>query len=176
MSNISAKVSFHTMLWIGLGLLLVLALVILVLVKKKDNLVVKKVRKFLHGVGEGFTSFRQMQRKGEFLLQTLLLWGCYWLMTWLMLYAVQGLSHLNAVDGVLTMVLGSFGVIAPTNGGLGAYHAILKVGMPFLFGVSADDSLLFATLSHESQMLFIILLGLIAYVQVFIRNPKIHNS
>ncbi|GHT68791.1 dolichol-P-glucose synthetase [Bacteroidia bacterium] len=171
-NNISAKFSSPTILWIGLGLLLTLVLVILFLVKKKDNLVVKKVRKFLLGVGEGFTSFLLMRRKGEFLLQTLLLWGCYWLMTWLMLYAVQGLSHLNAADGVLTMVLGSFGVIAPTNGGLGAYHAILKVGMPILFDVSEDDSLLFATLSHESQMLFIIVLGLIAYVQVFIRNPN----
>ncbi|GHT10435.1 hypothetical protein AGMMS4956_01770 [Bacteroidia bacterium] len=170
-----SQISISTWLFIVLGLLIVLALAIFAL-RQKNNVVIAKVRKFLSGIKEGLTTFVYMQRKGEFLLYTLLLWTCYWLMSWWVFYAIDGLAHLGAMDGLLIMLLGSFGVVAPTNGGLGAFHAIIKLGMPFLFGASVADSLLYATLAHESQMLFVIILGFIAYWQVFVKKTIKTNA
>jgi len=113
-----------------------------------------------------------MQHRWQFLLHSLLLWTCYWLMSWLVLYAIPATAQLGAVDGLVIMVLGSFGVVAPTNGGLGAYHAITSIGMFAVFGVPENDGLLYATISHESQMLFMIILGLAAYVQLFLFTKK----
>jgi lipoprotein signal peptidase len=74
------------------------------------------------------------------------------------------------------MVLGSFGIVAPTNGGLGAFHAITSIGMLAIYGISENDGLLYATLSHESQLLFIVALGLIAYAQLFLFFAKKKTS
>jgi uncharacterized protein (TIRG00374 family) len=133
---------------------------------------VKKVWGFVKGIGDGLKSFATMQRRWQFLLHSLLLWTCYWLMAWLVLYAIPATAHLGAVDGLVIMVLGSFGIIAPTNGGLGAFHAITSIGMLSIFGIPENDGLLYATISHESQLLFMIVLGLVAYVQLFFFTRK----
>lgn len=132
----------------------------------------KKAWSFVKGIGDGLKSFAAMQHRWQFLLHSVLLWTCYWLMGWLVLYAVPATAHLGAVDGLVIMVLGSFGIVAPTNGGLGAYHAITSIGMFAIFGISENDGLLYATISHESQMLLMIILGLIAYAQLFFVKKK----
>jgi uncharacterized protein (TIRG00374 family) len=139
---------------------------------KKNNHLVQKILRFLHGIVEGLTSFVRMQRRWEFLVSTLMLWGLYWVMSWVVLYAVPSWSHLTIADGLLVMLLGSLGIVAPTNGGLGSFHAILRYGMPVLFGVSEADALSYAVLSHESQAIFIVILGLIAYILVFVKKNK----
>jgi len=138
----------------------------------RESSLIKKGRSFVKGIGDGLKSFAAMQHRRQFLLCTLLLWTCYWLMAWLVLYAVPATAQLGAVDGLVIMVLGSFGVVAPTNGGLGAYHAITSIGMFAIFGVPENDGLLYATISHESQMLVMIALGLAAYVQLFLFTKK----
>jgi uncharacterized protein (TIRG00374 family) len=129
---------------------------------------VQKIASFAKGIVVGLKTFIYMKRPWQFLLLTVALWACYWLMTWTVLLAIPATANMGAVDGLVCMVLGSFGIIAPTSGGLGAYHAVMKLGLPFLFGVSEVNALLFATISHESQALFIIILGFIAYARVFI--------
>jgi hypothetical protein len=138
----------------------------------RRHALVQKAWSFVKGIGDGLKSFAAMQRRGQFLLHSLLLWSCYWLMAWLALYAIPATAQLGAVDGLVIMVLGSFGIVAPTNGGLGAYHAITSIGMFAIFGISENDGLLYATISHESQLLFMVILGLAAYVQLFFVKKK----
>ena len=133
---------------------------------------IKKSWSFVKGIADGLKSFAAMRHRGQFLLHSVLLWTCYWCMAWLVLYAVPATAHLTAIDGLVVMVLGSFGIVAPTNGGLGAFHAITSIGMLAIYGISENDGLLYATLSHESQLLFIVALGLIAYAQLFLFFAK----
>lgn len=136
------------------------------------NSLARKVRMFLGGIVDGLKTFATMRRRWEFLLHSVLLWACYWGMSWVALFAIPATAHFGAVDGLVVMVLGSFGVVAPTNGGLGAFHAITSIGMCAIYAVPETDGLLYATLTHESQMLFIIILGVVAYVQVFLFSRK----
>jgi uncharacterized protein (TIRG00374 family) len=149
---------------------LVVTILVFLFVYKKHTRFVQKLQRFLKGIVEGFVAFRKMRCKWKFLAWTAALWCCYWTMSWLMLYAISGWEHFSAADGLLVMLLGSFGVIAPANGGLGSFHAVIKYGMPILFGVSAADALSYAVLSHESQSLIIFILGIVAYVRVFVRR------
>ncbi len=138
----------------------------------RRHALVKKGWNFVKGIGDGLKSFAAMQRRWQFLLHSVLLWTCYWLMAWLMLYSIPATAQLGPIDGLVIMVLGSFGIVAPTNGGLGAFHAITSIGMFAIFGIPENDGLLYATISHESQLLFIVALGLIAYVQLFFAKKK----
>ncbi|MDR3329278.1 MAG: flippase-like domain-containing protein [Prevotellaceae bacterium] len=138
----------------------------------RSNPLAQKIWGFFRGIKEGLKTFATMQRRGDFLLHSLLLWGCYWGMAWVVLLAIPATAGINPIDGLVVMLLGSFGIVAPTNGGLGAYHAITSIGLAAIYGIPENDGLAYATLSHESQMLFIILLGLVAYVRVFLLQKK----
>lgn len=138
----------------------------------RQNSVAQKIRKFVRGIGEGLKTFATMKRRGEFLLHSVLLWACYWGMSWVVLFAIPATAHLGAVDGLVVMALGSFGVVAPTNGGLGAFHAIISIGLYAIYAVPETDGLIYATLTHESQMIFIIILGIAAYAQIFLFSRK----
>ncbi|MDR3296940.1 MAG: flippase-like domain-containing protein [Prevotellaceae bacterium] len=130
--------------------------------------VVRKIFGFARGIWEGLKSFTAMRRRAEFVLHTVLLWICYWLMSWLVLFALPETAGFNAVDGLVVMLLGSFGMVAPTNGGIGAFHFITSLGLTYIFGVSTDSGLAYATLSHESQLIFVLILGAVSAVSVFI--------
>jgi uncharacterized membrane protein YbhN (UPF0104 family) len=151
----------------------ILALLVWALRKRlRKNSVAQKIRRFIKGIGDGLKTFASMKRRWEFLLHSVLLWACYWGMAWVVLFAIPATAHFGAVDGLVAMVLGSFGVVAPTNGGLGAFHAITAIGLHAIYAIPETDGLLYATLTHESQMLFIIILGIAAYVQVFLFSRK----
>ncbi|MDR1343419.1 MAG: flippase-like domain-containing protein [Prevotellaceae bacterium] len=136
------------------------------------NVALQKAWKFIKGIGDGLKSFAAMKRRRRFLAYSVLLWLCYWSMAWVALFAIPATANFGPLDGLVVMVLGSFGVVAPTNGGLGAFHAITSIGMYAVYAIPETDGLLYATLTHESQMLFIIILGIVAYVQLFLFSGK----
>ena len=169
----AALAQFHPSAALAAGAgaaVLLLAGVFFLLKYKKTNPAAQKARRFLRGTAEGFTAFARMRRRREFLLWTAAIWACYWSMAWLMLYSIPSWGHLTAADGLVAMLLGSLGIVAPANGGLGAFHAVIKYGIPALFGVTEADALGYAVLSHESQALFIVIFGLAAYVRVFAKK------
>ncbi|MDR0711631.1 MAG: flippase-like domain-containing protein [Prevotellaceae bacterium] len=163
----------------GIFLLLLIAIAALLVVcvwvfRKRllKNVPAQKIWKFIKGIGGGLKTFATMKRRWEFLLQTVLLWACYWGMSWVALFAIPATANIGAVDGLVVMVLGSFGIVVPTNGGLGAFHAIISIGLNAIYNIPETDGLLYATLTHESQMPFIIILGIAAYVKVFLLPGK----
>jgi uncharacterized membrane protein YbhN (UPF0104 family) len=142
------------------------------------SVAVQKIWTRVMGVGDGLKTFAAIKRRWEFLLHSAFLWLCYWGMSWVVLLAIPATSGLGLVDGLVVMALGSFGVVAPTNGGLGAFHAITTLGMYAIYAIPETDGLLYATLTHESQMLFIIILGIVAYAQLFllpVKKKKCHE-
>jgi glycosyltransferase 2 family protein len=128
-----------------------------------------KVLSLFWGLIDGLKSVFTMKKRKTFLGYTLLIWFLYWLMTWVLLFATQPTSSLGAVDGFFILVIGSFGMAAPVQGGIGAFHVITAMALS-IYGISWDDGLVFATISHGSQTLFVILLGLMFSVLFFLRS------
>ncbi len=96
-------------------------------------------------------------------------------MTWLLVFSTKATSDLSIVDSLFVMVVGSFGMIVPVQGGFGAFHIITATGLG-LFGISREDGLVFATIAHESQTILLIVLGTISMAVLFIKKkPKPTN-
>lgn len=136
-----------------------------------------KINDFVKGIVEGLTAFRKMQRKGLFLLLTGLIWLLYWLMVYLCVFSIEATANMDLNDGWMLLVVGSFGIVAPVQGGIGAYHAIMVAFLTHLPHrvISSDDALVFATLSHTNQTIMIIVVGFISLlVMFFTRNRKGH--
>jgi hypothetical protein len=112
-----------------------------------------------------------MRHLGLFLFYTLGIWVCYWLTSYLTMFAIPATSSLTAADALFLMVMGSLGWLAPVQGGFGAYHFMIILGLG-LYNISSDKGAIFATISHESQALSQIFFGFISLVVVFFATRK----
>jgi hypothetical protein len=61
----------------------------------------------------------------------------------------------------MVMVMGSIGMIAPVQGGIGTFHALVAFIL-ISYGLSEDQGKIFAAIIHGSQVVTIIALGLLA--------------
>jgi hypothetical protein len=89
--------------------------------------------------------------------------------------ALPATSSLTAADGLLLMVLGSLGWIVPVPGGFGSFHTLVAWGL-MMYGISFEEGVIFATLSHETQVLVMVFFGLIALFAVSLTKNKLNQK
>ena len=163
---------------------ILLLLLISVFAFKKFKSRIAKIalyQKFAHlvsGFLTGILSIKKLKKKGWFLLHTIIIWSMYFLMTYLCFFSLPATSHLGVAQGLTVLSIGSFGIVAPVPGGIGAYHFIVKAILFELYGIVATSAASFATVSHFIQTLLIIIGGAVSYflILVYLRNKKVENN
>jgi len=137
----------------------------------------EKILTFIKGLKEGLNSIKNMKKKSAFWFHTCSIWIMYFLMTYICFFSMTETSHLSFGAGIFLLVLGGIGMVIPTPGGIGSYHAIVMIGLSVLgvgtasFGVGSDTSnpaLLFPTIIHAGQTLMAIIMGLIGLLILFL--------
>jgi hypothetical protein len=132
--------------------------------------------KFFQGLGEGITAAFRMKNKWGFFAYTLIIWIGYWLCSLWTLRALPAADALDGWDALFLMVVGSLGWIVPVQGGFGAYHFIVAMTLMPVYGFDKPTGLLFATLSHESQIVQMLLCGLISLVSWTLYRRKMKTN
>ena len=147
----------------------------------KDSKFYEKALVFIEGLKEGFTSIKNMKRKSAFWFHSFSIWIMYFLMTYICFFSMQETSHLSVSDGLFLLVLGGIGMVVPTPGGVGSYHAIVMIGLSVLgvgtvfLGEGGDPSnpaLLFPTIVHIAQTLVAIIMGSIGLLILFLSKKR----
>lgn len=147
----------------------------------KNSKIYEKVLTFIDGLKEGVKSIKNMKRKSVFWFHTFSIWGMYFLMTYVCFYCMEETSHLTAGDGLFLLVLGGIGMVIPTPGGVGSYHAIVMIGLSVLGvgtvylgegGDPTNPALIFPTVVHVAQTLVAIIMGLIGLLVLFLSKKK----
>ncbi len=128
-----------------------------------------KIRNGVKGVLEGLKAIYHTPHMFGFILTSILIWLCYWLMTWTLFYSTPITADLHIWDALFIMVIGSYGMTVPVQGGFGAYHIIAASALG-IYGITYEDGLIFAVISHESQTLLLIVIGLISMLYLFIKR------
>ena len=139
--------------------------------KLSEVKIIQKGKSLVKGVAGGLKSIYTMKRRGSFILHSVVIWGSYWLMTYVALFALPSTSELKLIDALFLLVVGSFGFIVPVQGGIGAYHYIVTLGLT-LYGITREEGLTYATLTHGSQMIMLITLGLVSLMLMFAVQKK----
>ena len=141
----------------------------------------EKIIEFIDGLKEGFKSIKKMKRKSSFWFHTISIWIMYFLMTYVCFFAIEETSHLTISDGLFLLVLGGIGMVIPTPGGIGSYHAIVMIGLSVLGvgkvylgedGDPANPALLFPTIVHAAQTLVAIIMGSVGMILLFINKKE----
>ena len=166
----------------------VLAIVIICLyfLKKwlKGSKSYKIISSFVSGLKEGVESIKHIKRKSVFWFHTFSIWIMYFLMTYICFFCMKETSHLTAGDGLFLLVLGGIGMVIPTPGGVGSYHAIVMIGLSVLGigtiylgegGDPTNPALIFPTIVHIAQTLVAIIMGSISLLILFLSKKNVKS-
>ncbi len=136
-------------------------------IKKANSKFALKIKKIISNLSEGITSIFKTKNKWQFILHTIFIWLMYIAMFWAAIPAIDTLKvPFGAV--LISFISGSF-AIAATNGGIGAYPAMVG-GALTLFGVAKKTAFAFGAIMWASQTSMIIVLGAISFLILPIYN------
>ena len=124
------------------------------------------------GIIKGMKTITKLQNKWEFIFHTVFIWINYALMTWVVVFSIESTSHLTFGDSIFLLVIGGLAMSAPVQSGLGAFHYIISRGLFIVNGVPLEDGLVYALLTHESQLILVAIVGAISFFIIFRKDRR----
>jgi glycosyltransferase 2 family protein len=162
--------------WIlGVILFSLAAIILFLMIRYKTRL--RKIHFFskmfdlARGIINGLKSITNIKRKWEFLFHTVFIWVNYALMTWVVVFSLESTSHLTFGNSIFLLVIGGLAMSAPVQSGLGAFHYIISRGLLVVYGIPLEDGLVYALLTHESELILVSIVGAISFF-ILLRKDK----
>mgnify|MGYP002622419009 FL=1 len=176
-----------TILWIVIALVAVLVAVVLLSRRlSARGGVWAKIWGVLQGMGNGLSSCLHMKNGWLFIVYTAVIWICYWLMSAGIMWSLQGIdpssvspeladslgkvNDLGMEDALFLMFAGALSSLVPVPGGFGAFHTVVSLALSSVYGIPFGIGMIFATLSHESQIVADLLVGVPSYIYETVRK------
>jgi uncharacterized protein (TIRG00374 family) len=132
----------------------------------------KKVKEFILNLYEGFKSVWALDAKWKFIGHTLFIWAMYYLMTYVCLFSFEFTSNITPMEALALFVMSSFGMVAPVQGGIGAWHFMVTRTL-FVFGIAiVPFGNAYALVAHSSQTLLLIFTGLVSIILLPLLNKR----
>lgn len=134
-----------------------------------------RIHAFLLGLKEGLLTVKHIKHKGWFIAHSLFIWLMYFLMFYVCFFCFQFTSHLGILVGLTIFVLSSYGMVAPVQGGIGAWHfmviAALMIYLPHTPNIQGMAKT-FALLTHGTMTLLYIVVGALCLIALPLYNRK----
>ena len=161
--DIVGKTNFDFINVVFIVIVIVIVFYVFKILLKRNDFISAKFKEFKSGL----FAFKDVYYRWDFLLSTFFLWVIYYLMGYVIFFALQETSHLGFNAGLAVLVAGTLGMIVPVNAGIGAYH-FLVASILLNYTISYEEGLFFATLIHGSQVVSLILFGFVSSILLFV--------
>ena len=123
-----------------------------------------RLRSAFHNLKDGMMTIAGLKKRWQFVAHSLFINFVYFFTLYLFFKAFPCTEHLGLMVALVVFVLGTFGVIVPSPGGIGTWHFIV-IEVLALYGVVRDpDGGAFALVSHGMQDLLFAIVGMVAMV------------
>ena len=132
-----------------------------VIKRYKKRGLVKKLGIFVKDFLSGLKSVKYVQNQTGFWVSSILIWVIYFLMMYFVAIGIPSTSGLGPSSVLMVMVFGSIGMVAPVQGGIGTFHALVAFILIF-YGLTEAQAKIFAVIIHGTQLFTIIVLGIIS--------------
>ncbi len=143
--------------------------------KFQNSFIYIKIKGLIGNFWEGLKTVGSLEKKWQFLAHTIFIWIAYFLMIYVIFWAFKFTEHLSVLTGLTVFVMASFGMVAPSPGGIGTWH-FMTIETLMLYGIAkTPDASAFAFAAHGSMTLFLVFLGLLSLIMIPIVN-KIKNE
>ena len=165
-----------TIIYIAIALFIAAIAITIIAWRNRERLLriklFNKIATIIEHLIEGILSALKLKNKWLFLLYTLLIWLSYWLTSLTTIYALPSVATLNATDALFLMIVGGLGWIVPVQGGIGAYHFVITLALTSLYAIPQKTAFIFATISHESQAVIMIICGLLSLISISLNKRR----
>jgi len=160
-----------------LSLMSVIGIIILLLIWKFRNKLFaskigQKIKKIVLGFWEGILSIKDLKKPSAFIFHTIVIWVCYYLMTYLMFFSFTPTADLAPVAGLVVFVFGTLGIVVPSPGGMGTYQYLISEAL-MLYGVAFPEAFAFSNIMFFTVQLVNVFLGVIAFIFLPIYNRDV---
>lgn len=133
----------------------------------------QRLQGFWNGLKEGVVAIRKVEHVWLFIFYSVLIWVCYFLMFYFSFFCFEFTSHLGIMVGLTVFVFGSFGMVAPVQGGIGAWHfMVISALMLYLPHTPEVESMVkvFAFLTHGIMTFVYIVAGIVCLIALPLYN------
>ncbi|MDK2842565.1 MAG: glycosyltransferase 2 family protein [Anaerophaga sp.] len=154
-----------------ISVVLLAALIVLFRKKIVGGKIFLKLKELWAKFKEGLFSYRNVKNKPMFFIHTILIFVLYFLMIYVCFFGFPFTRHLGPGAGLAVFVLGSFGMVAPVQGGIGPWH-FLVISTLLFFGVEGTQAAAFALLVHGSLNGMIVVTGLLSLIAIPLVNKS----
>lgn len=124
---------------------------------------IQKIQGFLRDIYGGVKGISRLSNPWGFWLSSLLIWIIYFSTMYAVSMGIASTANLSPGEVLLVMVMGSIGMVAPVQGGIGTFHALVAFILIQL-GIAEQDGKIFAAIIHGTQLILILIAGLISWV------------
>lgn len=149
----------------------IVSFIVFILIYKYSKLkIVALFKEKISGLKEGLLSIFHMKEKWKYFFQTILIWVSYLITYYVATKVIPETSELTLRAIITCFVVGSI-AIAFTNSGFGAYPFLTSKVLLF-YAIAEPAGTAFGWIIWTSQMLLVLILGLLSFLLLPILNRK----
>lgn len=166
-----------TVLYVFLGVVILVGIISFIFRKSILEIVlIQTIIEKLKGLLDGLLSIRHLKKPRLFLFYSVMIWLMYWLMGYVLFFAIPKFADLPPIAGLTFLVSGALAMILPSPGGAGTVTAIVSPVLVTMYGLSKDDAGTLATFVQSSQMLVTLVVGAVIFlISVFVKKKKTND-
>jgi len=129
--------------------------------KHEGNSFAFKLRSIKYNFIDGIKTIGKLENKWLFIGHTLFIFLMWLFMLYVVFLAYEPTSHLTIQTGMITFLMGGLAMLAPVQGGIGAWH-FMVIETLVVYGISRPEGKVFALIAHATTNLIYLVFGAIA--------------
>ena len=145
------------------GSLVFVFFVYLLFQKFRNHGLLAKAQSFFRQLLSGISSIKTLKNPSGFWFSSFVIWFLYYATMLTVAMGIESTANLTLSEVLLVMVMGSIGMVAPVQGGIGTFHALVAYIL-IQFGVIESDAKIFAAIIHGTQVLLVLVLGFSSWI------------
>lgn len=162
LKSLGEKVLNNLPILVG-GLIIFLIFCYLVFKRFRNHGIINKLQNFGRQLLTGIKSISTLKNPFGFWASSVIIWIIYFLTMYTVSQGIQSTANLTSGEVLLVMVMGSIGMVAPVQGGIGTFHALVAYIL-IQVGVSETDGKIFAAIIHGTQVMVVMVAGLVSWL------------
>lgn len=149
---------------------IILFFIALFLIKKNKFPMQAKFANLFKGIREGIVSITKLKNPVAFVGHSIFIWLMYWLMTYIIFFAIPGGEAVSLMASLAVLFFGTFAFII-VSGGLGAYPVALGIVLS-LYGIDPLIGNAAGWLLWGAQTIMIVAFGALSFFMLSLEKGK----
>jgi glycosyltransferase 2 family protein len=139
--------------------------------RHEGNSLAFKLRSIKHNFIEGIRSIGKLENKWFFIGHTAFIFLMWLFMLYVVFLAYKPTSNLTIQTGMITFLMGGLAMLAPVQGGIGAWH-FMVIETLVIYGIARPEGKVFALIAHATTNLIYLIFGSMAMILMPVINER----